>query len=249
MKENSNGSEIKRTFQRNLDGLHPSVTFQDISDKANNKKHRTSYKKPLVSMALVSVLAFVLLLSPPVNALFEGLFEYTKFEKTKNNEEINVGWSWGVAGYGTENYSSLETMERTYNMKIPFPQQLLIEEKSTEEKEYRVNIDEEGKFYAYNYNLQTKERNYTVIATNTVEEKPKFTAETRDGTAIDKEVIINGEPARLLGIHDMNGYYVYIEKNNWKMIVSTFNRTSDEESKFSEVLEEEVIKIVETINW
>lgn len=47
----------------------------------------------------------------------------------------------------------------------------------------------------------------------------------------------------------MKGYYFYIEKGNWSMIISDFANSSDGQSNTTEISEEEMIKIAKTINW
>jgi hypothetical protein len=239
-----NNLQIKRAFQESLEDIHPSVTFQEIAIKAAKNKQSRKYKKTLISMGFISVLAFALFLSPSVSAVFESLFQYGKFEKSENREEINIGVSW-KSGYSDKTFLSLEEMETTYSMHIPFPQQLLKTEMSAEGKAYRVNVDEEGKFYNYRYTLSTKGRKYEVQASNVIEEKPEFRAESSDGAAIDKEILINGTPARLMGINDINHYFIYLEKGNWKMVITISGDNNDD----SKVLEQEVIKLVESIDW
>lgn len=241
MRKNINESDIKNALRSELDDLHSSVVFKDVLDKQNKK----GYRKILIPTLVALLLCFTAFLSPVVNARFEGLFEYKKFEQSDGKEK-GFGAMWEIAGYNSKVLGSLEEMEKDYNMNIPFPKQLLSEEKDSLFKEYRVNTNKEGGFYAYSYTLRTKERSYRIDATNAKIGKPKFKAETLDGTAIDKEIVVKGEPARLLGVYDMKGYYIYIEKGEWKMIVSDF---SDNQNISREDLEKEVIHIAETINW
>lgn len=117
-----------------------------------------------------------------------------------------VVYSWCESEF----YSSLTEIERNYEIDIPFPQKLIATEKGGKQK-YTVET-EKGQLLGYQYTLRTKERSYDVSAFNRVKEKPQFTADTNEKTVIDKEIFINGVSARLLGIHDMNGYHIYIEK-------------------------------------
>jgi len=244
MEENSNRSDIKHTLQRNLDNYYPSSSFQKVWNTVHSKEQKRSFKKPLFSLAMVAVLAITLFLTPSVKAVFEGLFEFTKIGK---NEEAGIGWSWSTAGDESTVYQSLSDAEKIYNMEIPFPQKLITAEKGAEQ-EYSVST-EKGQFLAYLYRLRTEERMYNVSASNVVKEKPQFTADTDKKTVIDKEILIDGVPARLLGIHDMNGYYMYIEKGDWRMIISGFADASDGKSKITAITEEEMIEIAKTINW
>lgn len=141
----------------------------------------------------------------------------------------------------------LNEIEEMVNIKVPFPI-LLSEEENKESVEYKVATDEQGEFSAYHYNLSTPERNYDVWATNNVDAKVKLTAETTDGTAIEKDIVINGTSSKLLGINEIDGYSIYIENENWKMIISCFDRGNSLEG-LSDVKEEEIIKIAESISW
>ncbi len=217
---------------------------------AFKKRGKDHIKKPLLSIAMIAVLAITIFFTPSVKAVFEGLFEFTKVER---NKEVGVGWSWSIVGDNTEVYNSLSDIEKFYSIDIPFPQKLITTEKEVEgvegvEQEYIVST-EKGQFLSYQYKLWTKERYYNVIASNVVKEKPKFNAATNEKTVVDKEIIINGVPARLLGIYEMKGYYFYIEKGNWSMIISDFANSSDGQSNTTEISEEEMIKIAKTINW
>lgn len=245
MEENSSRSEIKHTFQRNLDNYYPSSSFHKIWNTAHLKGEKRSFKKPLFSLAMVAVLAITLFLTPSVKAVFEGLFEFTNVGK---NEEVGIGWSWTTAGDESKVYKSLSEVEKVHDMDIPFPQKLIAAEKGAELSEYSVST-ENGQLQSYLYTLRTEERMYHVSASNVIKEKPIFFADTKKDTAIDKEIFINGVPARLLGIYDMNGYHIYIEKGDWKMIISGFADASDGKSKITAISEEEMIEIAKTINW
>ena len=60
--------------------------------------------------------------------------------------------------------------------------------------------------------------------------------------------MVNGVAAKLLGVNEMDGYTIYIENGNWKMIISCFDRASNLEGT-SDVKEEEIIQIAESIRW
>ena len=123
-----------------------------------------------------------------------------------------------------------------------------LEEENKETLEYKASTDEDGKFSSYSYDLSTPERNYSVLATNNIDAEAKFSAETTDGTGIEKVIVINGVSAKLLGINEIDGYTIYIENEKWKVIISCFDRASNEEG-LSDVKEEEIINIIESIKW
>lgn len=245
MKGNSNQPEIKTALQRNLDGYHSTASFNEIWNSSQLKERRKKYKKPLFSLALISVLTITLFLTPTVKAVFEGLFEFSRVEE---NEEAGIGWSWSIAGDETAAYQSLADVEKSFQVDVPFPQKLIAAEKNAEINKYSVST-EEGLFLAYEYTLRTKDRMYHVSASESVKEKPQFVADTKEETVTDKELVINGVSARLLGIYDMNGYHMYIEKGNWKMIITGFADASDGKSKITKISEEEMIEIAKTIDW
>jgi hypothetical protein len=217
--------------------------------KAKLEQPKRRFKNPLVAAAVVSVLGVGILLSPTGQAMFEGLFQVSKFEKSTHNEEISFGYHFDNLDVYEENvYGSLDELESTFNIKVPFPDQLLLEEENKETLEYRVSTDENGEFSSYHYNLSTPERNYVVLATNKVDAEAKFKAETTDGTGIEKDIVINGVSSKLLGINEIDGYTIYIENEKWKLIISCFDRANNLEG-LSDVKENEVIKIAESIKW
>jgi hypothetical protein len=243
----------KRKIEKSIDHIQvPESIFtfaKELSFQVEKQHKKRELKNLLVAATMFSVLGIGILLSPTSQAVFNGLFEVTKFEKSANKEEISFGYVLeGLGEYGREEYGSLEEIENTYNIHVPFPEQLLTEEENAETTEYSVGVDKEGNFRSYHYILQTKERNYDVFATNAKEVKPKFLAETKGGTAINKKFSINGSSAKLLGANEMDGYYIYIEKGNWKVIISCFSRAGNKEGVF-DVTEEEIIKIAESIKW
>ena len=214
--------------------------------KAKAEQPKRRYKNPLVAVAIVAIVGLSILLTPIGQATFNGLFEVTKFEKRPHNKELSFGYSWeGIAGADLVTHDSLEEMENTYAIKLPFPEQLLMKE---ENAEYRATVDEDGKFISYDISFQTTTRNYLVSATNIEETSPQFRAQTTDGTAIEKEVLVNGTAATLLGINEMDGYSIYIENGQWQIIITCFARGIHEEGQF-DVTEEELIRIAESIQW
>ena len=79
-------------------------------------------------------------------------------------------------------------------------------------------------------------------------QRRSFSAETTDGTGIEKDIVVNGLSAKLLGVTEMDVFTIYIENGNWKMIISCFDRASNIEGT-SDVKEEEIIKMAESIRW
>lgn len=217
--------------------------------QAKAEQPKRTYKKPLIAIAAIFVIGFGIMLTPVGQATFNGLFEVTKFEKKPHNEELSFGYSWeGTAGYDTVTYDSLEGMENAYPINIPFPKQFVTKEENAESATYEVAIDDKGNFLTYRYDLLTTDRFYSISATNVVETSPTFRAETTDGTAIEKEVFINGSAATLLGTNDLDGYSIHIKNEQWQMVISSFARGIHEKGVFH-VTEVELIKIAESIQW
>lgn len=212
--------------------------------KAKLEKPKRRYKNPLVAAAVISVLAFGLLLSPSVQALIEDLFSSNQVEE---KAQSIIGWTWGgISGDDSTGYSSVDEIESQFSLNIPFPVEFLAAEEVASSKEYRVDT-KDGKFVSFDYFLRTEARMYGVTTTNVSNEKPSFTANTTKETVIEKEVSINGELGTLIGIHDMNGYHIYIERGDWKIIVSGFADSLDGKSAAPEITEEEILKIAESI--
>ena len=214
--------------------------------KAKLEQPNRRMKKTLVAAVAVSVLSCGILLTPTGQAMFKGLFEVTKFEKSANNEEISFGYSLNnLEIYDERVYGSLTEIEDVFNVNIPFPHQLLLKEENKESVEHRVLTDEDGELSSYHYRLATSERSYEIVATNKIEAEVNFSAATSDGTGIEKDIVINGVSAKLLGVNEIDGYTIYIENENWKMIISCFDRANNLEGTSD--VKEEIIKIAESI--
>lgn len=215
--------------------------------KAKLEQPKRRKKNLLIAAAAAFVLSSGILISPIGQAMFEGLFQVTKFEKSFKNEELSFGYHMdNLDIYEEYTSGSLKEIEHKFNLNVPFPEQLLFKEKFKETVEYKVLTDENGGFSSLQYHLSTPERSYDVIATNKVDAKVTFSAATSDGTGIEKDIVVNGEAAKLLGVNEMDGYTIYIENENWKMIISCFDRASNLEGT-SDVKEEEIIQIAESI--
>lgn len=217
--------------------------------KAKLEQPKRRFRHSLVAAAMVSVLGCGILFSPMGQAMFEGLFQVSKFEKSAHNEEISFSYHFdNLDLYEEYIYGSLDELESAFNINVPFPEQLFLEEENKETLEYKASTDEDGKFSSYRYDLSTPKRSYSVLATNNIEAEAKFSAETTDGTGIEKDIVVNGLSAKLLGVTEMDVFTIYIENGNWKMIISCFDRASNIEGT-SDVKEEEIIKMAESIRW
>lgn len=212
-------------------------------------ERKSKIKRPVLAAAIIATLSVSIFVTPPGQAMIDGLFQVTKFEKRKNIEEMSIGYGFENNGVFEEiSFNSLKEAENMFNVKVPFPSLFLTEEKNKEFVEYTVGTNEQGEFTNLYYVSGTPERNYSVLATNNIEANPHFSGETTDGTGIEKDLIINGDSVKLFGINEIDGYIIYIEKDSWKLVVTCFDRGSSLEG-LSDVKEEEIIKIAESIKW
>ncbi|PGL68902.1 hypothetical protein [Bacillus sp. AFS055030] len=66
MVENNPISEIKQTLQKKLDQQNPSVTFDQIWNKANSKWWDNRIRKPFVSLGILLLLAITIFMNSPM---------------------------------------------------------------------------------------------------------------------------------------------------------------------------------------
>ncbi|WP_313892193.1 hypothetical protein [Psychrobacillus sp.] len=217
--------------------------------KAKAELPKRKSKNPLLAVAVVTIIGFGILLTPVGQAAINGIFEVKKLEKDTPNEGTSYGYFWeAVAGSDVVPYDSLEDLENSYPFHIPFPSDLLLKEEGSKAINYGARIDEDGKFLSYQYTLMTVDKMYDVMATNIESTLPAFEATTEDGTAIEKEVFINGKAATLLGIKEMNSCSIYFENDQWQIVISSFVLQNHEEQSF-DLIEKEMIQIAESIQW
>lgn len=212
------------------------------SEQPNKKSKRT-----LVAAAVVA-LGMGISLSPMGQAMYDGLLQVTKFEEKGNMKETSFGQGFrNLNIYEEKNYQSLDEIKSSFNISVPFPGALL-SMKGKESTGYNVGVAEGGKFSFYDYRLTTAERSYDVRATNENDAEVEFSAETTDGTAFEKDMNINGVPAKIMKVPDMDGYMIFLEKAGWKVIISCFDKANNING-IADVKEEEVVRIAESIEW
>lgn len=218
-----------------------------VKKKLKSANHGSENKKRTIAAAVMaSILGGGLLLSPAVQATIENLFSYSQVEE---KAQTDIGWSWnGVSGDNTTGFDSINEIETKFDMAIPFPEQLQSIEEEAVTKEYSAET-ENGEFLSYTYHLRTEERMFRVTATNISKDEPEFTANTTKSAVIEKDVLIEGNTATLLGIDDINGCHLYVEQDQWKIVVSGFADTLNGEKNESNVTEEEMINIATSIDW
>lgn len=218
--------------------------------RAKSEQPRKKYKRlrnGMVAAVMVSVIAIGLLSSPVVQAKLEKLFTY---EKVNNEEQVTTGWWFMNAGEEGKLFNSLYDVEEQFLIDIPFPGKFLEVEKnalSDDHISHNVSFTKD-KFGTYRYDLRTDDRLYTFHATNTSKEKPQFTAKTTNDNVIEKEIIINDISATLMGIYDTNNRFIYLEKDEWKIVIDV-TAIGVGDSIAEELSEQELIEIAESISW
>jgi hypothetical protein len=187
----------------------------------------------------------------PIQAALEGIFEVSKYEESSKQESISFGSGFSETGVmGEEVYTSLEQIEETYNMNIPFPDKIWEIKPQSNEDEFRVGFDEDGNFISYNFNLatdeKTHEQKFSINAIKSSEAKVNFDAETIDGTAINKDITINDTKAKLFGV-DKLAYSIYLEKDGWKFIITMAEKNDEIRTELTKAKEKQLIELAESI--
>ncbi|MEN0642323.1 hypothetical protein MKY91_03990 [Alkalicoccobacillus gibsonii] len=240
-------NEFKRELEEIKIPVELSIRSKMGVKKARGEQKKT-YKKPLVYAAAIVILSVSIYSAPVAQGMFEDLFQVTKFEEKHNHKEMSIGYGFeNTEVFAERSVESLEELESLFNIQVPFPESLesAIDKEAVE---YSVGLGEQGEFKQLYYNAGTAERSYSVHATNNIDTRPIFSAESKDGTGIDKELLINEVTAKLMWIDDIDGKVIYLEKDEWKIIITCFDRNSDYEG-LSDVDEVEIIEIAESINW
>ena len=220
-------------------------------DKAKSERPKIKLKKPLVAAAVVSLLGIGALSSPPIQAALEGIFEVSKYEDSSEKESISFGSGFSETGVvGEEVYTSLEQVEEIYNMNIPFPAKIWDIKSPSNTDEFRVGVDEEGNFISYNFDLstddKTHEQRFSITAIKSSKEKVNFDAETKDGTAINKDITVNDTKAKLFGV-DKLAYSIYLEKDGWKLIITMAEKNDEIRTELTKAKEKQLIELAESI--
>lgn len=219
----------------------------DKGRKQKSKKLERRFKKSLVAAAVVSLLTIGALFTPPIQAAFEGIFEVSIFEEGSKSESISFGTGFTNTGVmEDEVYNSLEEIEEAYQMIIPFPTGVWDVKSGSNTDEFTVGIDEEGNLISYMFDLATDKQRFSVDAIKSSEAEVTFNAETEDGTAINKDITINGTKAKLFGVDKLT-YSIYLEIDDWKLIITMLDKNHNSNSGLTQAKEEQLIKIAESI--
>lgn len=235
--------KLEEVLDKELRNHLPSVTLEQILNTNYNRKKQ--FNKRLIPVIISCVIVFASMISPSARAVIEGWLQFSKVEEGKTH----IGWSWdNTAGNEQKNYQSLKELEREFNTLIPFPQVFSNLEVNEAHKQYQYSANiKNNKLIAFHYRLNIKGRSYNLMAARAAK-RPEFSASTAKNSVIDKEIKINGISGRMLAIHDMNIFHIYLEKDHWKLVLTASSGGLDAKSG-TKVTESEIIKLAESITW
>lgn len=241
-------------FKNEMEKINVPVEKLDqiIDNALKNSKpmRRKSAKKPFVAAAIASLVVIGGLSIPSIQAGLEGIFEVSQYRYSEQ-ESSSFGYGFLETGVTREEvFNSLVKMEETYKMDIPFPTKVWDIESRSENDEFRAGLNEEGEFISYSFDQEIHEKSeeprFAVSAIKASDAKVKFDAETLDGTAINKEIIINDTKAVLYGV-DTLSYSVYLEKEGWKFIINMTEKNDKVRTGLTPEKEMQLIEVAESI--
>ncbi|MFF3025413.1 hypothetical protein ACFVRR_22680 [Gottfriedia sp. NPDC057948] len=91
MVENKPISDIKQTLQKKLDQHNPSVTYDQIWNKANSNRGYNRIRKPFVSVGILLFLAITIFIHSPIkNALKEDMGITKEYKSTSADSSIGL---------------------------------------------------------------------------------------------------------------------------------------------------------------
>ncbi|WP_227395978.1 hypothetical protein [Jeotgalibacillus aurantiacus] len=219
--------------------------------KARSEKRKLKFRNPWVAAMTLSILGLGFIFSPSGQATFQGLFQVSTFEERANVKEMSFGYEVSnVSIYDEAVFTSLSEVEKAFDVSVPFPEKFIEVEaiSNTELFKYNAFVDQANHFSGLSYNLSTQDRNYDLFVTNNPESQVNFSAETADGTAIDRDVDINGIKGKILGTSEPDSFALYIEKDSWTLVVMSTGRGESAENE-PDIIEAEMIQIAESIKW
>ncbi|MEH7613751.1 hypothetical protein [Gottfriedia acidiceleris] len=89
--ENNPISDIKHTLQQKLDQHNPSVTYDQIWNKANSNRGYNRIRKPFVSVGILLFLAITIFINSPIkNALKEDMGITKEYKSTSAESSIGL---------------------------------------------------------------------------------------------------------------------------------------------------------------
>ncbi|MEH7402674.1 hypothetical protein V7148_16970 [Gottfriedia acidiceleris] len=89
--ENNPISDIKHTLQQKLDQHNPSVTYDQIWNKANSNRGYNRIRKPFVSVGILLFLAITIFINSPIkNALKEDMGITKEYKSTSAESSFGL---------------------------------------------------------------------------------------------------------------------------------------------------------------
>jgi len=248
---NDINTDINEYQEISLSDMEKKRIIKGFKKKITPRKQKKKWLGASVAIiAVVSLLGVGALSTSPIQAALEGIFEVSKYEESSKQESISFGYGFEETGVMEEEvYTSLEEMEQTFNMNIPFPDKIWEINPQSNADEFRVGVDGDENFISYNFNLATDEKTqhrFSIQAIKSSEAKVHFDAETKDGTAINKDITINDTKAKLFGVDEL-AYSMYIEKDGWKFIITMTEKNDELRTELTEAKEKQLIELAESI--
>jgi len=240
-------SDLRRTLEDSVAGTKTSVTFERVWQlhSTGSRGLTRSTRKVWIPASIAAMIIFCLMLSPSVRASISNLIE-SKLIKNSANAIVYEGWVSSVKWDTVTNYATLQEAEKAVGTQLPFPQQFLALEAGAINRELGLTTVK-GDIAGYFYSLRTNERMLAVTANYKSETEPRFNVEST-ANVVDKVVDINGVQAHLINVKEFEGYWIYIKKGDWKIVIQGFAEGVDG-APAPPFTEEEAINIARSIEW
>lgn len=239
-------TDLGKTLNEIVDSVKPSVSFDHVWQIHSTRSKRLirSKRKAWIPTGIAVIILFSIILNPSVKASISNFIE-TKIIKNSSEAIVVQGWVSSRKWDTVTHYATLQDAEKAVGTKIPFPEKLLDSEAGAINRELGVTTGE-GNIVGYNYSLRTKDRMLSVTANFRSETDPPFYVESTE-RVISKTVDINGIPSLLFSVKEFDGYKIYMENKDWKMVIDGIASGIGQEAP--PFTEEEAITIARSIKW
>jgi hypothetical protein len=241
-------SDLGKTLKKSVNSAQTSITFDQVwrLHSAQSKNLIRSAHKAWIPAGIAAMIMFSLMLSPVVRASISNFME-TRIIKNSAEAIVYQGWVSSRKWDTSTAYVSLQDAENAVGTKLPFPQQFLSSEAGAINREMSVT-KEKGNIVGYYYSLRTKERMFSVTANYKSETDPPFYVESTEDV-VDKELDINGVPTHLIAVKEFDGYWIYMNNGDWKIVIQGISQGTDGTHSAPSFTEDEAIGIARSIQW
>jgi hypothetical protein len=89
---------------------------------------------------------------------------------------------------------------------------------------------------------------FSVTANYKSETDPPFYVESTEDV-VDKELDINGVPTHLIAVKEFDGYWIYMNNGDWKIVIQGISQGTDGNHSAPSFTEDEAIGIAQSIKW